>query len=140
LEEAAHGQREDWKLARLKAHLDTREFREAIKDAGIAKPEEFRQMCLAFCQDLYDTAAAEWLEYFEIENDIQAKFEGAALLDHYPALQSCWLGDIQAAITRAADSKDTDRDERDFYYFMLGIVRSAWNEHIRKKHGGQRGE
>jgi hypothetical protein len=134
------GKEKTGKLARLKAHLDTNEFREAIKAAGLEKPEEFRQMCLAFCQDLYDTAAAEWLEYFDTDNGFEPKLEGAALLDHYPALQSCWLGDIQAAITRAADNKDTDRDERDFYYFMLGIVCSARNEHIRKKHGEQRGE
>lgn len=126
-------------LAKLKATLDTEEFRKAIKDARIEQPEEFRQQCLKFCEDLYEWAASEWLEYYEAEeNNFRPRFEGADLLEHYPALQSCWLGDVQAAITNAAESEDADQSDRDFYYFMLGISCSAWSEHGRRRRAATR--
>jgi hypothetical protein len=122
-------------LANLKAHLDTKEFRGAIKDARLERPEEFRLLCLKFCDDLYDTAAAAWTENFDTDNGWEPKFTGFSLIEHYPALQSCWLGDIRSAIVEAASSKETDQETRDFFYFMLGIVCDAWDMHIRKPHG-----
>src|SRR5580693_5273537 len=110
-------------LATLKATLDTKEFRKAIKDARIEQLEEFRQQCLKFCEDLYITAASSWLDEFEEENNLHSEFSSvAAVLKYYPELQSCWLSDIRSAIVNAAQSKGTDQNTRDFFYFMLGSL------------------
>ena len=115
-------------LVKLKATLDTKEFREAIKAAGIEQPEQFRQGCLKFCEDLYDTAAASWTDEFNDNQSWVPEFSSAsAVLKYYPELQSCWLGDIRSAIVNVAESKETDRDTRDFFYFMLGILCEAWD-------------
>jgi hypothetical protein len=103
-------------LAKLKATLDTKTFREAIKDARIEKPEEFRQQCLKFCEDLYNTVASSWADEFDEDNGWESEFSSAsAVLKYYPALQSCWLSDIRSAIVNAAQSKGTDQDTRDFF-------------------------
>ena len=93
-------------LAKLKAHLDTKKFREAIKAAGIEKPEEFRQECLKFCEDLYDVTAASWTGIFDEENAWSSEFSSAVpVIKYYPALQSCWLDDIRSAIVNAASTR-----------------------------------
>jgi hypothetical protein len=115
-------------LAKLKATLDTKQFRDAIKDARIEQPEEFRQQCLKFCEDLYDVVASSWTGEFNEENGWASEFSSvSAVLKYYPALQSCWLGDIRSAIVNAARSKGTNQNTRDFFYFMLGSLRQGWD-------------
>jgi hypothetical protein len=123
-------------LAKLKVSLDTPDFAKAIRDAGIEQPEKFREQCLEFCDDLYDTVASAWTELFDTDNGWEPKFNSVSLIENYPALQSCWLSDIRSAIMNAAKSKGTDPDMRDFFYFMLGILWDGWNGYIRKRNGG----
>jgi hypothetical protein len=128
-------------LAKLKATLDTKELRKAIKDARIEQPEEFRQQCLKFCEDLYDVVASSWTGEFNEENGWAPEFSSvSAVLKYYPELQSCWLSDIRSAIVNAAQSKGTSQSTRDFFYFMLGSLRQGWDGLVLKEYSRPRPE
>ena|ERR1700722_3627749 len=128
-------------LAKLKAKLDTKQFRDAIKAAGIEQPEEFRQECLKFCEDLYDTAAASWTDEFSDDDGWVPEFSSASVvLKYYPELQSCWLSEIRSAIIGVAQSKNTDRDTRDLFYFMLGTLCEGFDVLVLKERSRPRKE
>jgi len=72
--------------------------------------------------------ASSWTGEFNEENGWASEFSSvSAVLKYYPALQSCWLGDIRSAIVNAARSKGTNQNTRDFFYFMLGSLRQGWD-------------
>jgi hypothetical protein len=125
-------------LVKLQAQIDEdKDFAFAVRNVGGETPAEFRAICRQIFADLFDTAEAHWFDLMDKMKAWHPKLSETALVEHYDALQSCWVGDFSRAIMNVADNPETDRGDRDFLYFMLGILRCGWHEYIRRLHAGR---
>lgn len=126
-------------LGRLQAQIDDdKDFAWAVQNVGGTAPEVFREICHQMFADLYDTAGGHWADLRDpLNNAWTPKFSGMAVVEHYGPLHSDWNEHFSKAILNVADSPETERDDRNFLYFMLGVLRCGWHEYIRQNHAGR---
>lgn len=112
-------------LSTLQAHIDDdKDFAWAVQNVGGTAPEQFRLECRQIFADLFDTAAGHWCDLLDpYENRWKPKFAGMAVVAHHGPLHSCWVTHFSQAIMQVAHSPATEQNDRDFLYFMLGVLR-----------------
>ena len=122
-------------LAILQATVDD----EKIFDmSGVADPAEFRAELREAWRALYHNALYCWAQTFYPESSEirEPDFPGPVMNRRFDALSSCWLESFTTALSRTADRTDLpESNDRDFLYFMLGILAVSWEIYLDLRHG-----
>ena len=105
--------------------------------SGVTDPREFKAELREAWAALYASAAWGWDDMNNPEYGGEPpELSGAALCRRFDALSSCWLESFEDAARRVADAGNLPaKDDRDFLYFMLGVLRMSWREYLRELHG-----
>lgn len=105
--------------------------------SGGADPEEFKAELREAWTAWYASAAWFWDDMNNPGcSDEPPELSGAALCKRFDVFASCWLESFKDAVWWVAETGNLpEKDDRDFLYFMLGVLRMSRWEHLRERRG-----
>jgi hypothetical protein len=119
-------------LSRLWATVDDKKI---FDMSGIADANAFKSECREIFEQLFDTAQACWQRSIDpwTDDDLDVPYPGAALVERYETLRTCWSESFEMAIRTVANQPTLpDAADKNFCYFMLGVLCCGQQENERK--------
>jgi hypothetical protein len=102
----------------------------------ITDPGQFKGELRQAWATLYANAAYCWDEMNDPLCDAaEPEIFGEAMCERFPPLSSCWLESFASAVRQVAERKNLpEEDDREFLYFLLGVLWLSWKSHLRTLH------